>query len=217
MIVTEPEGNFSAGVSHKLTPCFQLVSGRKGESPHFPGIQHNESYDNPYEKMDAVQAEEFATINVHDCSLPWVYVLIIPDRELPADSHIVFDPPLSGIKIPVSQPLDNPALPGSTSYSGASWSPQSPSLHHSPVSAVEKQHKIPQEPFSLCHRTDKDRLFRDKQIFQVVNILFWREKYVNGHSGENNEYPDHLIKQRCRIQQVKADHNPDPWQYFLAD
>ncbi len=106
MVVAEPEGNFSAGIGLQLTPGFQLVSGRKGKSPHFPEIQHNESYDNPYEKRDAVQAEEFATVNVHDCSLPWVFVLIIPDRELPADSHIVFDPPSSGIQNSVYQPSE---------------------------------------------------------------------------------------------------------------
>ena len=69
MVVADPEGNFSAGIGLQLTPGFQLVSGRKGESPHFPGIQHNESYDSPYEKGDAMQAEEIPTV-IHDCSLP---------------------------------------------------------------------------------------------------------------------------------------------------
>ncbi len=106
MVVTEPDDNFSAGIDLQRIPGFQLVSGRKGKSPHFPGIQHIESYDNSYEKGDAMQAEEFATVNVHDCSLPWVFVLIIPDRELPADGHIVFDPSSSGVKTPVSQHVE---------------------------------------------------------------------------------------------------------------
>jgi len=118
MGVAEPEDNFSAGIGLQLTPGFQLVSGRKVQSPHFPEIQHNESYDNPYEKGDAVQAEEFPTVNVHDCSLPWVFVLIIPDRVLPADSHIVFDPASSGVKTPSLSTSNNPALSGSTPYSG---------------------------------------------------------------------------------------------------
>lgn len=71
MVVAEPEGNFSAGIDLQCIPAFQLVSGRKGEPPHFPEIQHNESYPSPYEKKDAVQAEEFPTVNVHDCSLPY--------------------------------------------------------------------------------------------------------------------------------------------------
>ena len=92
MVVAEPEDNFSAGIDLQRIPGFQLVSGREVRSHHCPEIQQNESYDNPYEKGDAMKAEEFPTVNVHDCSLPWVFVLAIPDRELPADSHIVFDP-----------------------------------------------------------------------------------------------------------------------------
>jgi hypothetical protein len=71
MIVAEPEGNFSAGIGLQLTSGFPWVSGQKGQPIHFPEIQHNESYDSPYEKRDAAQAKEFATVNVHDCSLPW--------------------------------------------------------------------------------------------------------------------------------------------------
>jgi hypothetical protein len=103
MVVAEPEDNFGAGIGLQRIPGFQLVSGRKGKSSHFPEIQHNESYYSPHEKKDAVQAEEFPTVNVHDCSLPWVFVLAIPDRELPADGHIVFDPSSSGVKTLVSQ------------------------------------------------------------------------------------------------------------------
>ena len=76
MVVAEPKGNFSAAISLQLTHGFQLVSGRKGKSPHFPGIQQNESYDNPYEKGDAVQAEEFPNV-IHDCSLPLVFLFLI--------------------------------------------------------------------------------------------------------------------------------------------
>jgi len=50
MVVTEPEDNFSAGIGLQLTPGFQWVSGQKGQPLHFPGIQHNESYQSPYEK-----------------------------------------------------------------------------------------------------------------------------------------------------------------------
>jgi hypothetical protein len=72
MGVAEPAGSFGAGCGLQLASGFQLVSGRKVQSPRCPEIQHNESYDNPYEKGDAMQAEEFATVNIHDCSLPWV-------------------------------------------------------------------------------------------------------------------------------------------------
>ena len=73
MVVAEPEGSFSTGIGFQLILGFQLVSGRKVQSPHCPDIQHNENYDNPYEKEDAMQAQEFATVNVHDCSLPWIW------------------------------------------------------------------------------------------------------------------------------------------------
>jgi hypothetical protein len=65
-----------------------------------------------------VQAEEFATVNIHDCSLPWFFIRIIPDRKLPADSHIVFDPSSSGVKTPSLSTSNNYALSGSTPYSG---------------------------------------------------------------------------------------------------
>jgi hypothetical protein len=82
MVVAEPEGIFSAGVSPQVTTGFQVISGQKEHTPHRPDIQYNESHDNTYEKGDAMQAEEFATVNVHDFSLPRGLVLIIPDRKL---------------------------------------------------------------------------------------------------------------------------------------
>jgi hypothetical protein len=72
MVVAEPGGIFSAGVSPQVTTGFQLVSGQKEHTPYCPDIQDNESHDTTYEKGDAMQVEEFATVNVHDFSLPWV-------------------------------------------------------------------------------------------------------------------------------------------------
>ncbi len=66
MAAAEPESSCIDGIGLQLTLGFRQVSGQKAQSPHCPDIRHNESSGKPYEKGDAVPAEEFATVNVHD-------------------------------------------------------------------------------------------------------------------------------------------------------